>query len=105
MKIQHSKDFIESAEYCNPEDKDYTDGNAFLLALGSYGSHKFVVCATNLQDALEVLGSYCKTEGYTGLLEDNYDTDNEFFDEQYFPVNGGEFYLCIQSLYCEEVQL
>lgn len=109
--MDNNKEFVEASEVVNPDDREYADHNAFLLALGSYGEHKFTVYATNLQDALEVLGSYCKSKGYNVLLEFDYDSLLEFWDgdeacidENWFPVNGGEYYLQMPG-YVKEVTL
>lgn len=109
--MDNNKEFIEASEVVNPDDREYADHNAFLLAIGSYGEHKFVVYESNLQDALEVLGSYCKSKGYNGLLEFDYDSLMEFWDndeecisEIWFPVNDGEYYLRMPE-FCEEVTL
>ena len=94
------KEFLESAELINPDDKDYTDGHIFMLAFGSYGEHRFAVYAKHLQEALELTGEYFKTKGYTGLMQE-FDPEDEYFDESYVPVNGGEFYIPIPG-YVEE---
>lgn len=102
------KEFIEQSEVVNQEGYGYY--NAFLLALGSYGEHKFIVYSNELDEALEILGEYCKDKGYTGLLEFNYGSLLEFWDgdedcitEHWFPVNGGEYYLQFPS-YVKEVK-
>ena len=108
---EYVKEFLDDAEVVNETDKEYTNGNLFLLAIGSHGEHKFAVYASHLQEALEILGEYCKTKGYTGLLEFDYDTLLEFYDgsedyvdENYFPVNGGEYYLSMPG-YVKEVTI
>jgi len=104
-------EFVLASEVVNHDDKEYTGSNAFLLTLGSYGEHKFTVYASNLQDALELLGVYCKDKGYTGLLEDDYsslmeqwDNDEECIAEHWTAINGGEYYLAMPG-YCQEVTL
>lgn len=106
-----TKEFIDQSEVINPDNHDYTNSNTFLLAVGSYGEHKFTVYANDLQEALELLGEYCKDKGYTGLLEFDYDSLLEFWDndedcitEHWFPVNGGEYYLRMPS-FVQEVSL
>ena len=113
IAMDNNKEFIEASEVVNADDREYADGNAFLLAIGSYGEHKFTVYAGSLQDALELLGNYCKDKEYTGMLS-NYDTLAKFYEKQWdgmagidkdwFPVNGGEYYLIMPG-YVKEVTL
>lgn len=97
-------------EVVNQQDKEYYDGNYFNIYFGSYGEHQFkVYCNNDLQAALEILGKYCKDKGYSILIDERpYDeiladcnNDENIFNEQYFPINGGEYYLGMVLLYAE----
>ena len=88
----------------NAQDKEYYDGKFYNVSIG-YGD-SFGVYASCPDEALEILGWYCKANDYTGLIEDRSydelleecDSDENILNEEYYPVNGGEFYLSIHSL-------
>ena len=93
-------------EIVNEHDREYADGNYYLITLAYH--YTFKVYETNLQDALEVLGVYCKEKGYNGLLGFDYDeliqdcdNNDDIFAEQWLHINGGEFYL---NTFCMSVE-
>ena len=94
-------------EVVNAQDKEYYDGELYSVSI-NYGAC-FGVYADCADEALEILGRYCKDHGYTGLIEDkSYDELLEICDgsedtlnEEYYPVNGGESYLSTHSLSIE----
>ena len=97
-------------ETINNQDKEYFDGRFFNIYIGSYGEHSFkVYCTNDLQSALEMIGEYCRDSGYHGLLDfrsydellADCDNDEDIFNEQYYPINGGEYYLDIISMIVE----
>ena len=91
-------------EVVNAQDKEYYDGKLYGVSI-DYSSC-FGVYADCPDEALEILGRYCKDYGYTGLIEDkSYDElleecdgNEDILNEEYYPVNGGEFYLSTHSL-------
>ena len=58
-----------------------------------------IVCDDNLQEAYETLGNYFKDNNLKGYIysyeELLKDSSDEEIMEEYFPVNGGEFYILI----------
>lgn len=88
-------------ELVNASDVDYVD-NLYLMSIDCH--YLFAAFADNLQDAVEEVGKYCKAQGYDGLLVDAYDEDDEFFDEHYAPINGGQFYLQMPT-HAEELKI
>ena len=89
-------------EVVNEEDKEYFDGHSEIFSFGSYGQYSFKVYdSSDTAEALETIGQYCKEKGYNGLLSfDVYDKlleacdgDEYILVDQWFPINGGEFYL------------
>lgn len=91
-------------EVVNAQDKEYYDGELYGVSIDY--SFCFGVYADCPDEALEILGRYCKDHGYTGLIEDkSYDElleecdgNEDILNEEYYPVNGGEFYLSTHSL-------
>ena len=87
-------------EVVNDEDKRFYGGRAYIIPIKCFA---FRVYAGYENEALEMLGRYCKDHGYTGLIENkSYDEllkecngDEDILNEEYYPVNGGEFYLHI----------
>lgn len=55
----------------------------------------FYAFANNPQEAIEEVGKYCKDKNYDGLFVNVYDMSNDFFNERYTPINGGEYYLAM----------
>lgn len=47
----------------------------------------YIVCADNLQDALEEFGEYCMKHDLNGFISEEQEDENDF------PVNGGEFWV------------
>ena len=59
-------------EAVNAQDKEYYDGKLYGVSI-DYSSC-FGVYADCPDEALEILGQYCKDHGYTGLIEcESYD--------------------------------
>ena len=91
-------------EVVNAQDKEYYDGKLYGVSI-DYSSC-FGVYADCADEALEILGWYCKDHGYTGLIEDkSYDElleecdgNEDILNEEYYPVTGGEFYLSTHRL-------
>ena len=91
-------------EVVNAQDEEYYDGKLYNIII-NYGVG-FKVYANCVDEALEILGRYCKDYGYTGLIEDkSYDElleecdgNEDILNEEYYPINGGEFYLYTHSL-------
>src|SRR5574344_1517609 len=82
-------------------DKDFYNGNACKVHFGSYGEYCFLVyCNEYTSDTLDIIGEYCNNNGIAGLLNfSTYDEiladcdgDENILSEQWFPVNGGEYY-------------
>lgn len=102
-------------EVVNKQDKNYCNGNYFNIdiCLGCLGMYTFKVYYYNddFQGALELLGEYCKEQGYSGLIDErSYDeiladcnNDEDIFNEQYYSINGGEYYLCISDIHVKYV--
>ena len=95
-------------EVVNSHDKYFYNGRSVIITLGSYGYFQFkVYYGGDLASALDVLGEYCKDAGHNGILSfESYDSllaecdnDEEIFYEQYFPINGGEYYLNIINMH------
>ena len=101
MLTKQQRDFIRNSEIVNSRDKKYCN-SCFLVAFSSYGTYKFTAYGRCLQDALESIGSYIKEKGYNGLIEE-YDEANEYFNDEHFGVNGGEFYIPM-PVFVEEVE-
>lgn len=90
-------------EVVNAQDKEYYDGEIYNVVINY--NFCFSVYANCMDEALEILGRYCK-DHYTGLIEDKSygelleecDGNEDILNEEYYPVNGGEFYLYTHSL-------
>src|SRR5574344_1629488 len=88
----------------NAQDKEYYDGELYNVVI-NYG-FCFGVYADCPDEALETLGRYCKDHGYTGLIEEKpydelleeCDGNEDILNEEYYPINGGEFYLYTHGL-------
>ena len=89
---ERDMELLQEAETINKEDCWYCDGNLFILCFGSYGEHLFAIYARELQESLELTGEYFKNKGYKGLIYE-FDPENEYFDDEYCGINGGEFYI------------
>lgn len=94
-------------EVVNNIDKEYYEGRFYTIYLGSYGEHQFKVYGYNdIGSVLDALGAYCRDKGYLGLLSHvgykmllaDCDLDEDIFNENWYPVNGGEYHLNICGL-------
>ena len=91
-------------EVVNAQDKEYYDGKLYNIVINY--NFCFGVYSDCADEALEILGRYCKDHNYAGLIEDrSYDElleecegNEDILNEEYYPVNGGEFYLSTHSL-------
>ena len=90
-------------EVVNDEAKEFYGGRAYIISIKCFGFRVYADCEN---EALEILGRYCKGHGYTGLIEyksydellEECDGNEDILNEEYYPVNGGEFYLSTHSL-------
>ena len=86
---EYFKKHVNIDNNCNNDYIFWIDINGTML----------IVCDDNLQDAYETLGEYFKENNLKGYIY-SYDellqnsTDEEIMEE-YFPINGGEFYILI----------
>ena len=94
-------------EVVNIKDKEYYDNNYQVFSLG-FSQFK-VYCNTDTGAALEAIGEYCKKKGYNGHLGFDYeklmndcDNNESIFDENWYPVNGGEYYLNIMGMHVSD---
>lgn len=91
---------INGKRFINPDETIFND---HCYELSYYPDTSFIVLAKNLQEALEILGEYCRKNNFDGLIETNINklfseyTKTEI-NENFFPVNGGEFYLDLPEL-------
>jgi len=77
---------------------DNNCNNDYIFWLDINGT-MLIVCDDNLQEAYETLGNYFKDNNLKGYIysyeELLKDSSDEEIMEEYFPVNGGEFYILI----------
>ena len=94
-------------EYVNREESSYYEGHGYDVNMYGCGTI-FRVYADSLGEGLELVGEYCKNMDYQGLyttrpwqeLLAECNGDEDILDENWTPINGGEFYL---NIFCVSV--